>query len=97
MLKRKPTRPGEILLEEFMKPLNLTQKVLAQHINVDVKTINRLINGKTHLTATMALKLAHTFKTSPEFWLNAQNAVDLHEAIQELSVLPEVICEMQVA
>ena len=92
-IKRAPTPPGEILEEEFLKPLGLTQKALADHVGCDVKVINRLINGRTSLTATMALKLASTFNTSPEFWLNAQEAVDIYEAKQEIDKLPSSLLD----
>ena len=87
-IKRRPTSPGEILNEEFLKPMGLSQKVLADHMGCDVKVINRLINGKCGLTATMALKLAATFDTTPEFWLNAQKAMDIYEASRDLEELP---------
>lgn len=88
-VKRKPTFPGEILDEEFLKLLALTQKELADHIGCDVKVINRLVNGKTSLTATMALKLAAALNTTPDFWLNAQKAVDVYEASKEVGRLPK--------
>ena len=56
-MKRKPTGPGEILAEEFLLPLGLTQKQLADHLGCDVKVINRLVNGHTALSAEMAVKL----------------------------------------
>ena len=77
MRHRKPTSPGEILLEEFLIPLGMTQKDLAEHLNCDYKVINRIINEKTSVTPTMAMKLAIAFDTSPDFWLNAQMAIDL--------------------
>jgi antitoxin HigA-1 len=86
--KREPTSPGEILLEEFMKPLGLTQKRLADHLGCDVKVINRLVNSRTSVTPEMALKLGGAFQMSPEFWLNAQKAVDLYRAAQALGDLP---------
>ena len=86
--KRKPTTPGEILREEFLVPLGMTQKKLADHIGCDVKVINRLVNGRTSVSAEMALRLGATFRTSPEFWLNAQKAVDLYRAEVEVSDLP---------
>ena len=86
--KRKPTTPGEILREEFLVPLDMTQKELADHIGCDVKVINRLVNGRTSVSAEMALRLGATFRTSPEFWLNAQKAVDLFRAEVEVSDLP---------
>lgn len=88
-IKRKPTPPGEILNEEYLKPLHLTQKELAEHLGCDVKVINRLINSKSSLTAVMAIKLAAAFNTTPEFWLNAQKAIDIYEASKELNKLPK--------
>jgi len=86
--KRKPTTPGEILREEYLLPLGMTQKELADHIGCDVKVINRLVNGRTSVSAEMALRLGSTFRTSPEFWLNAQKAVDLYRAESQVSDLP---------
>lgn len=77
MKRRKPTSPGEILQEEFLKPLQLSQKELAEHIGCDYKVINRIVNEKVSITPEMAIKLAAAFKTTPNFWLNAQMAVDL--------------------
>lgn len=94
LFKRKPTTPGEILFEEFLKPLKLTQKQLADHINVDLKVVNRLINGRTSLSAEMALKLAGTFGTSAEFWLSAQYANDLFEARKAVKKLPKMIIKL---
>jgi len=87
MTKRKPTPPGEILQEEYLTPLGLTQKELADHIGCDVKVINRLVNNRTRITASLALKLAAVFNTSPEFWLNAQKTVDIYEASQNIGQL----------
>jgi addiction module HigA family antidote len=87
--RRKPTTPGEILREEFLLPLEMTQRQLADHLGCDLKVINRIINGRTSVTAEMALKLGAAFQTSPEFWLNAQKAVDLHQAARHLSSLPK--------
>ena len=89
--KRKPTSPGEILDEEFLKPLKLTQKQLADHIGCDVKVINRIINNRTSITVPIALKLASAFQTTPEFWLNAQRVMDLYEAAEEMENLPTPI------
>ena len=85
---RKPTSPGEILREEFLIPLGLTQRQVAESLGCDVKVVNRLVNGRTSLSAEMALKLGAAFRTTPEFWLNAQKAVDLHEAARHLTDLP---------
>jgi addiction module HigA family antidote len=70
--RRKPTTPGEILREEFLTPLGMTQRHLADHLGYDVKVVNRIVNGRSSVTAEMALKLAATFRTTPEFWLNAR-------------------------
>lgn len=76
---RKPTSPREILREEFLVPLGLTQKALADHLGCDVKVVNRIVNGRCAVTAEMALKLGAAFRTSPNFWMNAQRAIDLYE------------------
>lgn len=86
--RRVPTTPGEILREEFLDPLDMTQKQLADHIGCDVKVVNRIVNGRTSVTAAMALKLGATFGTTPDFWLNAQRAVDLHRAMSRIRTLP---------
>jgi addiction module HigA family antidote len=84
LLQRKPTLPGEILSEEFLKPMKMTQKQIANHLGCDVKVINRLINGRTSLSAEMAIRLASAFGTSAEFWLNAQQAIDIYEATKKV-------------
>ncbi len=86
--KRKPTTPGEILGEEFLKPMGVTQKQLADHLGCDIKVINRIINGRTSVTAEMAVKLGAALNTTPEFWMNAQQAVDLFLAMTNTQKLP---------
>src|SRR5438128_10272875 len=86
--RRRPTTPGEILREEFLIPLGMTQRQLANHLACDVKVVNRIVNGRTSVTAEMALKLGATFRTTPEVWLNAQKAVDLHHAARHVPPLP---------
>jgi antitoxin HigA-1 len=86
--QRKPTSPGEILREEFLVPMGLTQKQLAEHLGCDVKVVNRIVNGRTSVSAEMALMLGAAFRTTPELWLNAQKAVDLYRAARDLSKLP---------
>lgn len=88
-MMRHPTTPGEILKEEFLAPLGKTQSELALHLNCDVKVINRIINGHSGVTAEMAIKLAAAFNTTPEFWLNAQKAVDLYKASRKMNKLPK--------
>ncbi len=82
---RPPTPVGEILLEEFLKPLKLTQVQAADQMGVSVNRLNELIRGKRGVTADTALRLAKLLKTTPEFWLNLQNAYDLYEAKQAMS------------
>ena len=94
IIKRPPTTPGEILEEEFLKPLGLTQKQLADHIGCDVKVINRIVNNKTSVTAEMAVKLASAFNTSPQFWLNAQQALDIYKAFKHIQTVPEPIVKI---
>ncbi len=91
--RRPPTSPGEILREEFLLPLGMTQKRLADHLGCDVKVVNRIVNGRTSVTAEMALKLGAALRTTPEFWLNAQKAVDLHRAARRLTELPKPLLE----
>ncbi len=86
--RRAPTSPGEILREEFLLPLRMTQKELADHLGCDVKVINRIVNSRSSVTAVMALKLGAAFSTTPEFWLNAQKAVDLFHAVSSVPKLP---------
>ena len=87
-MTRRPTTPGEILHEEFLKPFGMSQKELADHLGCGVKVVNRIVNGRTSVTAAMALKLGSAFRTSPDFWLNAQRAVDLHQARAVVRNLP---------
>ena len=78
--KRKPVTVGEILVEEFMKPLGLTQAALAEAMGVQRKHVNELCNDRRSLTAATALILARVFGNSPDFWLNVQRRTDLWEA-----------------
>jgi addiction module HigA family antidote len=78
-ITREITHPGEILREEFIKPLNLTQTDIAKDLNVNFRTINELINEKRNISPLMALKLAAYFKTTPEFWMNLQVKYDLYK------------------
>jgi addiction module HigA family antidote len=85
---RQPTQPGAILHEEYLSPLRLTRQQVADRVGCDVKVINRIVNGRTGVTAEMAVKLGAAFRTSPDFWLNAQQAVDLHRAKSRVKRLP---------
>jgi addiction module HigA family antidote len=75
--KRIPTHPGEILSEEFLKPLGVTQVAFAAHIGVPVQRINELVRGKRGITPATAWLLAQALKTTPDFWMNLQVAHDL--------------------
>jgi len=88
---REPTSPGEILSEEFLKPLGMTQAELADHIGCDVKVVNRIVNGRTSVTAEMAIRLGAALRMSAEFWLNAQQAVDIYRATRKLKKVPSPI------
>jgi addiction module HigA family antidote len=78
---RKPASVGEILLEEFLKPMSLTQGQLAKAMGVPRKHANELCNDRRAVTADTALILARVFGNSAEFWLNVQRRVDLWEAM----------------
>lgn len=75
--KLSPIHPGEVLLEEFIKPMNLSQNRLAIDIGVDARRINEIVLGKRSVTADTALRLARFFGNSPQFWLGLQTQYDL--------------------
>ena len=83
--KRKPVTVGEILREEFMAPLGLTQSTLAEAMGVQRKHVNELCNDRRNVTAATALILARVFGNSPEFWLNVQRRTDLWQAMNSPS------------
>ena len=78
--KVRPTHPGEILREEFLPDYGLTVSGLAKDLGVSRQTINELLRERRAVSPEMALRLSRLFGNSPEFWLNAQRAVDLWEA-----------------
>jgi len=78
---RKPASVGEILIEEFMEPMGLTQGVLAEAMGVQRKHVNELCNNRRNVTAPTALILARVFGNSPDFWLNVQRRSDLWSAM----------------
>jgi antitoxin HigA-1 len=80
---RPPTHPGEMLLEEFLKPLELTQRDLADAIHVPYQRVNEIINRRRGITPSTALRLAKFFDISPDFWLNLQLRWDLYHTQQE--------------
>jgi len=79
---RPPSHPGEMLLEEFLEPLDLSQVELAKRIHVSYPRINELINGRRGVTPDTALRLAKLLGTTPEFWLNGQRNWDLWHALR---------------
>ncbi len=79
-----PIHPGEILYEEFLEPLKLSQNAVAKAINVSARRINEIVNGKRAVTADTALRLSLFFGTTPDFWLHLQSKYDL-ESVKERS------------
>ena len=90
MIVRKPTHPGEVLLEDVIKPLGLTVTDAAKNLGVSWKTLSELVNRKSALSPAMALRIAKATKTSPESWLNMQTKLDLWNALQHA---PENVSE----
>ena len=84
-IKMAPLHPGEILLEEFLKPMNLSQNKLALDIRVPARRINEIVHGKRRITADTALRLAKYFKMSPQFWLGLQMDYDIDVAGDQLA------------
>lgn len=78
---RRPTPPGEVFLEDFLLPLEITQKEAATHLRISYPRMNEIVNGKRAVTPDTALRLAKFTNTEPEFWLNLQQAVDLWDAM----------------
>ncbi len=81
---RPPTPPGEILLEEFLQPLRMTQAEAARQMGMPLNRLNQVIRGRRGVTADTALRLARLLNTSPEFWMNLQVASDLYQATRAL-------------
>src|SRR5262245_4601839 len=81
-MKRRPTHPGEMLREDFLPDYGLTVGRLAEALGVSRQSINELLRGRRAVSPAMSLRLARLFGNSPEFWLNAQRAVDLWAAAQ---------------
>ena len=82
--KLQPVHPGEILLEEFLKPMDLSQNRLAIDIGVDARRINEIVLGVRSVTADTALRLSRYFSISPQFWLGLQAEYDLDVALDSL-------------
>jgi addiction module HigA family antidote len=80
---RSPSHPGEILLEEFLNPMGLTQRALADGIHVPYQRVNDIINGRRGITPSTALRLGKFFNMSPDFWMNLQLRWDLYFAREQ--------------
>ncbi len=91
--KMAPVHPGEILLEDFMKPLSISQYRLAKEMKVYPRRVNEIVHGKRAITAETALRLARYFGTSAELWLNLQTKYDLERARDQIEA--QVIAEVQ--
>lgn len=85
-----PVSPGEMLAEEFMKPLGLTQGELAERMGIDRPALNAIIRGRRAVTPRMALRLAKVFGTTPDFWINGQLTLDLYNAQHDESEMAAV-------
>jgi addiction module HigA family antidote len=81
-MKRAPTHAGEVLLEEFLAPLGISQAEAARRMGMSTNRLNELVRGKRGVTADTALRLSRLVGTSPEFWLNLQMTWDLWHALQ---------------
>jgi addiction module HigA family antidote len=79
-----PIHPGEILLEEFLKPMEISQYRLAKDISVDPRRVNEIVHGQRAISADTALRFGRYFGTSPQFWLNLQSHYDLEVLVMEL-------------
>lgn len=82
-MRRQPTLPGEILLQEFLIPLGISQSAFARHIGWTQPKVNEIVTGKRGISPETAMVLADAFNTTPQFWLNLQIAVDLWRAEQK--------------
>lgn len=83
-MQRRPTHPGEMLREDFLADFGLTVAGLAEAVGVSRQSIHELLRGRRAVSPEMALRLARLFGNAPEFWLNAQRAVDLWDAAQAI-------------
>jgi addiction module HigA family antidote len=83
-MKRRPTPPGEMLLEEYLRPAGITQVALAAKMGVPIQRVNGIIAGRRAVTAETAVLLSRALGTTPDLWLNLQMAIDLWDAEQRL-------------
>ena len=97
LMKRRPTHPGEMLREDFLPDFGLTATSLAEAVGVSRQSINELLRARRAVSPEMALRLGRLFGNSPEFWMNAQRAVDLWDAAQAIHEEVARIKPLQVA
>jgi addiction module HigA family antidote len=83
MHKRKPTHPGEVLLEDVIKPLGITITQAARDLGISRKTLSEIVNGRCALSPEIAVRIGKATNTSPESWLTMQNKLDLWKAMQK--------------
>ena len=89
--RRTPTHPGEMLLEEFLNPMGLTQRELADAIHVPYQRVNDIVNGRRGITPSTALRLAKYFNMTPDFWMNVQLRWEMYFVQQnEIKVLETI-------
>jgi len=88
---RPPTHPGEMLLEEFLNPMELTQRELADAIHVPYQRVNDIVNGRRGVTPSTALRLAKFFNMSADFWMNLQIRWDMYFAQQDENAVLKTI------
>jgi len=100
---RASTHPGEMLLEEFLSPMEITQRQLADAIHVPYQRVNEIINGRRGVTPATALRLAKYFNLSPDFWMNLQQRWDLYYAknaedhlLQSITPLAQRVTNLQI-
>jgi addiction module HigA family antidote len=88
---RQPTHPGEMLLKEFLEPMGISEQELAEKVHLSDQLIHQLVNEKTNISTSIALRLAKFFGVSPEFWLNLQLRWDLYHVQKlEAEVLSQI-------
>lgn len=91
---RQPTHPGEMLLHEFLEPLEMSQSDLAKRLHVPFQRVNELVRGKRGITPSTALRLAKCLGTTPGFWMNLQQRWDLYRTQQEEAEILETIAPL---
>ena len=86
--RRQPTHPGEILLIEFLRPMNISQMKFAAHIGVPLQRVNQIVRGKRGISPETAWLFAAALGTTPQFWLNLQNNHDLAKSMPRATIVP---------